>query len=924
LLKDDPHLLARLRNGEVEAERRFVRDYYPGVYRYLLYLTGHRETAEDLTQETFLLAWRHLDQFQGRAPLSLWLHQIARREFLHLKRRQRPATSLDEVAELQEPSPNGWTDEAELRLLLEELPVEQREVMLLHTLAGYSSSEIAQIVQIPASTVRYRLGAARCRLAQALQTGDLTYLNEPSIPMRRWAWLPLDQMHDLELRLAMTHAPRSGLATDQEDSMERREFLRHAAVGAAGLLLPEAEKEVVDSRLAQKATCAFKATALSDVCERLRSETKVHLVAGTSVADEKVTLFCEKLPLRDVMRQLSRPFGYTWVRSGLASPSGGKAAAGAQSPPLPVREDREGVWGYRYELMQDLRSQLLEEELRNRDRHEALLALEKEIERYRPYLDLSPDEALERLEAAPPVEKKRLEGLAGFTWGSIQMYFRLSSRELAALRAGEELIFSQEPRTGELPLPPALARGVFQSFRDWRVARREDGHHIFGPIDLVGRDGVPARQSAEARAAVTLRLSQSELGSITLLGHSICFGAGHSPFWRSRMGGPPLAVGQSPGVVKPGNGRVNRRLSADPRLAPPVTVQPKPSCEGVGRQASSVEEPSLTPHAPRSTPDKVTTADVMEALHRATGRPIISDYYTRLYAATEVTVRNLRLFETLNQLGDAMRLRWNKEEEWLQFRSASFFHDRIKEVPNRLLTRWSASRRRHAALTLDDLIEIAQLSEAQLDSAAMAEGALHCWGLKEWDLASNSGNRRHLRYLAGFTTEQRQAAMSGTGLAFTKMSLAQQQGFLSLATRPNAEPLQSLVEFEAAVLRVDYSLPGWFQWGDPGMYHSWIGWVVPVEPGPQGRRVLRPVIRERSREAALQDLRWLNPQVRDAAVQTVRATLNAAGKAPSRVPLEAQVYPTELRLTFVYVPGSSNARRIRISSGTMTNYQMSW
>ena len=93
--------------------------------------------------------------------------------------------------------------------------------------------------------------------------------------------------------------------------MERREFLRQAAVGAAGLMLSEAEKEVVDSRLTQKVTCAFKGTALSDLCEKLKTDTGIPLTAGPSVADEKVTLFCEKLPLREVMRQLSRPFGYS-------------------------------------------------------------------------------------------------------------------------------------------------------------------------------------------------------------------------------------------------------------------------------------------------------------------------------------------------------------------------------------------------------------------------------------------------------------------------------------------------------------------------------------------------------------------------------------------------------------------------------------
>src|SRR5262249_17322057 len=71
----------------------------------------------------------------------------------------------------------------------------------------------------------------------------------------------------------------------------------------------------VDSRLDQKVTVALKAMALADVCDRLRAESGVALTAGPSVADDKVTLFCQELPLRDLMRELSRPFGYTWVRS---------------------------------------------------------------------------------------------------------------------------------------------------------------------------------------------------------------------------------------------------------------------------------------------------------------------------------------------------------------------------------------------------------------------------------------------------------------------------------------------------------------------------------------------------------------------------------------------------------------------------------
>src|SRR5213078_2845232 len=68
--------------------------------------------------------------------------------------------------------------------------------------------------------------------------------------------------------------PNTGSEVTTEDNMERREFLRQAAAGAAGLMLTEPEKEVVDPRLTQKVTLAFKGMALSDLCEHLRTDTE--------------------------------------------------------------------------------------------------------------------------------------------------------------------------------------------------------------------------------------------------------------------------------------------------------------------------------------------------------------------------------------------------------------------------------------------------------------------------------------------------------------------------------------------------------------------------------------------------------------------------------------------------------------------------
>jgi RNA polymerase sigma-70 factor (ECF subfamily) len=911
----DARLLEQIRSGDAEAGRSFVREHYPAIYRYLLYLTGQPELAEDLTQETFLQGWQHLGTFQGRASLRTWLHRIARREFLQVLRRQKTEASVEAMVEVAAPDATAWIDTVELRDAIDRLPLEQREVVLLYYLEGYSSTEIARIVGAPVGTVCYRLGRARERLRQELGEDDLTYLNEPTVPMRQWSWLPLEQMYALETRLSpggVGNRKTPGQGTPTEETMERREFLRQAAVGAAGLMLPEAEKEVVDSRLTKKVTCAFKGTALSDLCERLRSDTGIQLTAGPSVADEKVTLFCEKLPLREVMRQLSRPFGYTWLRSG-----------------------KPGE--YRYELAQDLRSQLLEEELRNRDRHAALLSLEQELERFRPYLSLSPDQILARSRTAPPAEKLLLEKIGGsetrsaLGWGPIQIYFRLSPQEKMALLAGEKLYFSEGPRPGERPLPSDVARGVMQGWREERALKAGDGHRMTN-ADEPG--SIPISDVPGLRASVSVSLDQTELGQYGLNGLSGFYGP--DPMNRRDASGP-YAIGRSPRVMQPDNARANARLAKDPALLSQISIQPRHVCEGSLRQPTH-DQPPKGNQEPASDAGlsssivarHVTTADVLEVLHQATGLPIIADYYTRFFKPESVSVRGQTLFAALNQLCDTMRLRWNKESRggtaagsgagsrgrvptqsegvgaWLQFRSTSYYDDRLKEVPNRLLEHWAAVRRQHLGLRLDDLIEIAGLTDAQLGGAEMAEGAKECYGLAEWDLARHPLVLPGLRYLAGFTPEQRRKAEREEGLPFMEMSLAQQQGFLARrwpaklvgTDTPNPATLPSLEDLSGSVLYIDYRQPGWYEWRPPGSYL--LRWLVPVDPGPKGRLIPRPKVRERTREAALQALRRVDPQVR-------AAVLAAVGRSDPRllaelVSDETQIVPTDLNLTLIYSP----------------------
>jgi hypothetical protein len=383
-------------------------------------------------------------------------------------------------------------------------------------------------------------------------------------------------------------------------------------------------------------------------------------------------------------------------------------------------------------------------------------------------------------------------------------------------------------------------------------------------------EDVPPSTLPEERARITLEMDQSDLGQIKLVGGAgIIISGGQSGGRRHWLDEEELAVGVSPAVRSPQNRAANVKLAHDSALGSRVTIRPQSSCHpdvspSFGRPASGRggDGGEVLPDG------KVTTADVMEALHRATRMPVVADYYTRLYPLASVTVRNRSLFDTLNQLADAMHLRWTKDGGWLQFRSASFYDDRLQEVPNRLLSRWEASRHQRGALSLDDLLEIGQLSDPQLDASGMAEGARLCRGLAEWDLARRRTLRPHVRYLAQLSPAQRQAAQSVKGLPFTQLTLPQQQQFIALALGRGTDRVQSLEGLAGATLRVDYSLPGGFQWRRP------------AEPSRSPWQMLEPPpVRERTREAALLAARRINAQARD-----------------------AQIAPTDLALSIIYAP----------------------
>jgi RNA polymerase sigma-70 factor (ECF subfamily) len=165
---DEARLIEGLRQGDAAAAGRFVSTYQPVAHRYFLAMTGRPEEAEDLTQETLVEAWRNLHTFEGRSSIGTWVMGIARNLFREWLRNRRPVESLAAVEATPDPGAARALEAAEMRVVLQRLPLEHREILALYYVQQFSCREIAGIVGLAAGTVQYRLHEARALLAKEL------------------------------------------------------------------------------------------------------------------------------------------------------------------------------------------------------------------------------------------------------------------------------------------------------------------------------------------------------------------------------------------------------------------------------------------------------------------------------------------------------------------------------------------------------------------------------------------------------------------------------------------------------------------------------------------------------------------------------------------------------------------------------------
>ncbi len=171
--------ITRLKCGDASALEEVCEVYGKRIYTICRRLSGNDADAEDLTQEAFLRVLAQAGSFSGRSSFSTWLFRLTvnhARNFLRAAR-LRKGTPLSAFLENSPPLDERTPEQAAtlreeselLDRMLQELPLEQRTVVLLRQLEGLTYEEIAKVLGVPAGTVTSRLVRGRDKLRRLFQ-----------------------------------------------------------------------------------------------------------------------------------------------------------------------------------------------------------------------------------------------------------------------------------------------------------------------------------------------------------------------------------------------------------------------------------------------------------------------------------------------------------------------------------------------------------------------------------------------------------------------------------------------------------------------------------------------------------------------------------------------------------------------------------
>jgi len=197
----EQELVRRAQAGEEAAFEELIRRHQQRVFGLVNGILRRRDDVEDVVQQVFLKVFVSLKRFDQRSAFSTWLYKISVNEcwdYLR-KRKVRPLTyeadlsedqvsRLDGVASADKP-PEDPSQRAEARDLLErmldKLPEEDRQLLMLKEVEGFSVQELAEMLNLNVNTVKVRLFRSRARLTEVYKRKLESNTSQPNTREKR-------------------------------------------------------------------------------------------------------------------------------------------------------------------------------------------------------------------------------------------------------------------------------------------------------------------------------------------------------------------------------------------------------------------------------------------------------------------------------------------------------------------------------------------------------------------------------------------------------------------------------------------------------------------------------------------------------------------------------------------------------------------
>lgn len=173
----DLALVARCRDGDMDAFEQLYRDHATRLYNLAYRMAGSADAAEDLVQEMFLLAHRKLDTFKGESSLGTWLYRLGVNLCVdYLRSRQHRMDQTTDSLDAGDVPPAATTKELtvtriDLERAIAQLPESYRTAFVLHDVEGFGHNEIGRMLGIAEGTSKSLVHKARMKLRQWLAGG---------------------------------------------------------------------------------------------------------------------------------------------------------------------------------------------------------------------------------------------------------------------------------------------------------------------------------------------------------------------------------------------------------------------------------------------------------------------------------------------------------------------------------------------------------------------------------------------------------------------------------------------------------------------------------------------------------------------------------------------------------------------------------